>query len=348
VLHGPDRTYDQAGELAVEHGRLQDRVEADLAGGGVIEQSAPRTDGWPRLRVADWIETRDTLHMWTQIVGKIRLAHAPLVNHWWQVALYVTPRGLTTSAVPYRHGAFDIEFDFIDHVLRIRSSEGGTRTVALEPKPVADFYVQTMEALNALGIEASIQARPNEVDPSIPFAEDHQHAAYDPHAVHLFWRQLLQADRVFGEFRSHFVGKSSPVHFFWGAMDLACTRFSGRSAPPHPGGVPHCADWVMVEGYSGELASAGFWPGGGDEGAFYAYAYPEPDGYADYPIGPSEAFYSRELGEFLLPYETVAAAEEPDRVLAEFLHTTYEAAAVRGGWDRAALEDDPTRLDQMR
>jgi hypothetical protein len=300
------------------------------------------------LRVADWVETRDTLHMWTQIVGKIRLAHAPLVNHWWQVALYVTPRGLTTSAVPYRHGAFDIEFDFIDHTLRIRSSEAGTRAVTLEPQPVAAFYARTMDALSALGIEASIQARPNEVDPAIPFGEDHQHAAYDPHAAHLFWRQLLQADRVLGEFRSYFVGKASPVHFFWGAMDLACTRFSGRKAPPHPGGVPNCADWVMVEGYSGELASAGFWPGGGDEGAFYAYTYPEPDGYADYPIGPSPAFYSRERGEFLLPYEVVAAAEEPDRVLAEFLHTTYEAAAVRGGWDRAALEDDPSRLDRKR
>jgi hypothetical protein len=314
----------------------------------VTEQTASRADGWPRLRVADWVETRDTLHMWTQIVGKIRLAHAPLVNHWWQVALYVTPRGLTTSAVPYRHGAFDIEFDFIDHTLRIRSSEAGTRAVTLEPQPVAAFYARTMDALSALGIEASIQARPNEVDPAIPFGEDHQHAAYDPHAAHLFWRQLLQADRVLGEFRSYFVGKASPVHFFWGAMDLACTRFSGRSAPPHPGGVPNCADWVMVEGYSGELASAGFWPGGGDEGAFYAYTYPEPDGYADYPIGPSPAFYSREMGEFLLPYEVVAAAEEPDRVLAEFLHTTYEAAAVRGGWDRAALEDDPSRLDRKR
>jgi hypothetical protein len=314
----------------------------------VTEQSAPKANGWPRLRVADWVETRDTLHMWTQVIGKIRLAHAPLVNHWWQVTLYVTARGLTTSAVPYRNGAFDIEFDFIDHMLRIRSSEGGTRTVTLEPKPVAAFYAQTMDALTALGIEASIQARPNEVDPAIPFAEDHQHATYDSHAAHLFWRQLLQANRVLGEFRSHFIGKASPVHFFWGAMDLACTRFSGRSAPPHPGGVPNCADWVMQEGYSGELASAGFWPGGGEEGAFYAYAYPEPDGYADYPIGPSAAFYSREMGEFLLPYEAVAAAEEPDRVLAEFLHTTYESAAVLGGWARASLEDDPNRLTQMR
>ncbi|MCV2489804.1 DUF5996 family protein [Geodermatophilus sp. YIM 151500] len=314
----------------------------------MAEDRAAGAGGWPRLRVLDWTDTRDTLHMWTQVVGKIRLAHAPLLNHWWQVTLYVTPRGLTTSAVPYRQGAFDIEFDFVDHLLRIRSSDGGIRTVALEPKPVAAFYAETMDALGGLGIEAPIQARPNEVDPAIPFARDHEHASYDAPAAHLFWRQLLQADRVLGEFRSHFTGKVSPVHFFWGAMDLACTRFSGRPAPPHPGGVPNCGDWVMVEGYSGELASAGFWPGGGAEGAFYAYAYPEPDGYADHPIGPSEAFYSRDEGEFLLPYEVVAAAADPDRMVAEFLHSTYEAAAVRGGWDRAALEDDPRRLDRHR
>jgi Family of unknown function (DUF5996) len=314
----------------------------------MAEQAEQRSRGWPRLRVADWAETRGTLHMWTQIVGKIRLAHAPLVNHWWQVTLYVSPRGLTTSAIPYRDGAFDIEFDFVEHLLRIRSSDGGARAVALEPKSVADFYAQTMEALGQLRIEAPIHARPNEVDPAIPFAEDHSHASYDPHAAHLFWRQLLQADRVLGEFRSHFVGKVSPVHFFWGAMDLACTRFSGRPAPPHPGGAHNCPDWVMVEGYSGELSSAGFWPGGGDEGAFYAYAYPEPPGFADHPVGPAGAFYSRELGEFLLPYEVVAAADDPDGRLIEFLHTTYEAAAVRAGWDRAALEDDPDRLDQHK
>jgi hypothetical protein len=307
-----------------------------------------RLAGWPRLRVADWVETRDTLHMWTQIVGKVRLVHAPLVNHWWQVTLYGTARGLTTSAVPYRDGVFEIEFDFLEHRLHIRSSDGAERAVALEPKSVATFYAETMQALGELGIEAPIQARPNEVEPAIPFAEDHEHAAYDPHAAQLFWRQLVQADRVLGEFRASFVGKASPVHFFWGAMDLAATRFSGRPAPTHPGGAPNCADWVMEEAYSAELASAGFWPGGGDEGAFYAYAYPEPEGYPDHRIGPSAAYYDRELGEFLLPYEAVAGAADPDGMVAEFLQTTYEAAAVLGGWDRAALEDDPGRLDRQR
>ncbi|KPC84117.1 MULTISPECIES: DUF5996 family protein [Streptomyces] len=298
---------------------------------------------WPSLQVADWTATRDTLHMWTQIVGKLRLAHAPLLNHWWQVTLHVTPRGLATGPVPYRSGMFDAEFDFVDHQLRIRSSEGGDRSVALAPKSVAAFYAETMEALDALGIGAVFQRRPNEVDPSIPFAEDEQHAAYDAEAAHLFWRQLLQADRVMGQFRAHFTGKASPVHFFWGAMDLACTRFSGRSAPPHPGGAPNCGDWVMVEGYSRELSSCGFWPGGGEEGAFYSYAYPEPEGFADHPVGPKGAYYSTENGQFLLPYETVRTAPEPDRALTEFLHTTYEAAAEHGGWERAQLEDDPRR-----
>ncbi|UXY24054.1 DUF5996 family protein [Streptomyces cynarae] len=313
----------------------------------MVSHGASRTM-WPRLRVADWTETRDTLHMWTQIVGKIRLAHAPLVNHWWQVTLYVSPRGLTTSAIPYRSGVFDIEFDFLDHQLCIRSSDGANRSVALEGRPVADFYRETMHALGELGIETKIQASPNEVDPAIPFDEDYQHASYDPSAAQLFWQQLLQANRVLGEFRSCFVGKVSPVHFFWGAMDLACTRFSGRAAPPHPGGAPNCGDWVMMEGYSRELSSCGFWPGGGEEGAFYSYAYPEPDGFAAQPVTPADAFYSREHGQFLLPYEAVRAAADPDRVLAGFLHTTYKAAAERGGWDRAALEEDPNRWRQHR
>ena len=310
--------------------------------------SVSATACWPSLRVEDWTATRDTLHMWTQIVGKIRLAHAPLLNHWWQVTLYVTPRGLTTSAVPYRSGAFDIEFDFVDHRLRIRSSDGGARNVALAPMPVAEFHARTMAALAELEIEAPISARPNEVEPAIPFAEDHEHASYDADAAHLFWRQLLAARRVIGEFRSYFVGKVSPVHFFWGAMDLACTRFSGRLAPPHPGGAPNCGDWVMVEGYSRELSSCGFWPGGGEEGAFYAYAYPEPAGFADYHVGPAEAFYSREYGQFLLPYEVVRRASDPDRTLSEFLHATYEAAAELGDWDRQALEDDPHRWRDRR
>ncbi|MFI0369424.1 DUF5996 family protein [Actinomadura sp. 1N219] len=298
---------------------------------------------WPQLRVDDWRETRDTLHMWTQIVGKVRLVNSPLVNHWWQVTLYVSPRGLTTSAIPYQGGAFDIEFDFVEHRLQVRASDGGTGGFALEPMPVAEFYDRTMRALAQLGIETAIQGRPNEVDPSIPFAEDDRHASYDAAAAHLFWRQLLQAARVMGEFRSRFAGKVSPVHFFWGAMDLACTRFSGRDAPRHPGGAPNCGDWVMEEGYSQELSSCGFWPGGGDEGAFYAYAYPEPDGFADRPVGPSGAFYSRENGQFLLPYEEVRTAPSPDEALLEFLQGTYEAAADLGGWDRPALEADPAR-----
>lgn len=303
---------------------------------------------WPALRVDDWTATRDTLHMWTQIVGKIRLSRAPLVNHWWQVTLYVTPRGLTTSAIPTDTGSFDIEFDFIDHQLRIRSSDGQTRQVALEPKTVADFYAETTSALDQLGIPVDIQATPNEVDPAIPFAEDREHRSYDAEAAHLFWRQLLAADRVMHEFRSHFIGKVSPVHFFWGAMDMACTRFSGRTAPEHPGGAPNCGDWVMVEGYSHELSSCGFWPGGGAEGAFYAYAYPEPDGFADYPVGPSDAFYSTENRQFLLPYEAVRTADSPEDALLEFLTTTYQAAAELGQWDRAALEADSGRWDHKR
>jgi hypothetical protein len=300
---------------------------------------------WPRLRVSDWAETRDTVHMWTQIVGKIRLAHAPMVNHWWQAALYVTPRGLTTSSIPYADAAFDCEFDFLDHRLRIRTSDGGARAVVLAARPVAQFYAETMGALDDLGIPARIHARPNEVDPAVPFAEDDRHASYDPHAAALFWRQLLQVDRVFGRFRAGFLGKASPVHFFWGAMDLACTRFSGRAAPPHAGGVPNCPDWVMREGYSHQLASCGFWPGGGEEGAFYAYSYPEPSGYAEAPVGPAGARYSQELAEFLLPYEQVATAGDPDRVLLEFLDSTYTVAAELGGWDRPALETDPTRCE---
>jgi hypothetical protein len=306
------------------------------------------TTSWPALRVEDWTATRDTLHMWTQIVGKIRMAHAPLVNHWWQVTLYVSPRGLTTSTVPYRLGAFDVEFDFVDHRLRMRSSDGGAREVPLQPMPVAEFHHRTMSALAELGVQAPISAGPNEVDPAIPFAGDYEHASYDAGAAHLFWRQLLAANRVIGEFRSHFVGKVSPVHYFWGAMDLACTRFSGRPAPPHPGGAPNCGDWVMVEGYSRELSSCGFWPGGGEEGAFYAYAYPEPDGFRDYPVKPEQAHYSKALQQFLLPYETVRTATDPERTVADFLHTSYEAAAKRGHWDRAALEDDPHRWRDYR
>ncbi|GFG86257.1 DUF5996 family protein [Mycolicibacter algericus] len=302
-----------------------------------------RETGWPRLRVQDWGPTRDTLHMWTQIVGKVRLAHAPLVNHWWQVTLYVTARGLATSAIPYGSDVFDIEFDFVDHQLGIRSGCGATRAIALRRQSVAEFHSAFMSALDELGLHTAIQSHPNEVQQAIPFAEDVEHASYDAQAAQLFWRQLVQAHRVLSRFRSRFIGKVSPVHFFWGAMDLACTRFSGRTAPTHPGGAPNCGDWVMVEGYSHELSSCGFWPGGGEEGGFYAYAYPEPDGFADHPVRPAQAFYSTDMGEFVLPYEVVRQAPDPDAVLLEFLQDTYEAAAVRGDWDRGALEDDPDR-----
>ncbi len=299
------------------------------------------TTGWPRLRVADWADTRDTLQLWTQIVGKIRMAHTPMVNHWWQAALYVSPRGLTTSSIPHHGGAFDMEFDFIDHRLVVRTSDGADRSVALAPRSVAQFYAETMGALADLGVATHIYATPNEVEPAIPFAEDHQHAAYDPLAAQVFWRQLLQADRVMMAMRSGFVGKASPVHLFWGAMDLAYTRFSGRPAPLHPGGAPNCPPRVMREAYSHELASCGFWAGGAAEGAFYAYAYPEPPGYTDATVAPADAYYDRSAGEFLLPYEAVATAREPDRAVGEFLRSAYAAAADLGSWDRAALEEQP-------
>jgi hypothetical protein len=290
-------------------------------------------DKWPRLRVADWADTRDTLHMWLQIVGKIRMAHAPAENHWWHVALYPTARGLTTSAVPYGDGVFEIEFDFLADRLRLQASGGRSADVALEPKTVATFYHQTFAALDSIGVRADIHPVPNEVERAIPFAEDDIHSAYDSDAVRLFWRQLLQAERVMSRTRFEFVGKASPVHFFWGAMDLAYTRFSGRVAPPHPGGAPNCPPSVMREGYSHELASCGFWPGGGEEGAFYAYAYPEPPGYAE-----RTPHYDATMRELVLPYETVAAAGDPDAVLTDFLRTAYDAAADLGRWDRKDLE----------
>jgi Family of unknown function (DUF5996) len=303
-----------------------------------------RNSHWPSLLVDEWTPTRDTLHMWTQIVGKIRLQHMPLINHWWEVTLYVSPRGLTTGAIPYRNAVFDMEFDFVTDVLAIRHSDGGLRTVPLAAKPVAEFYGETLSVLDDLGIETHILARPNEVDPAIPFAEDYRHATYDPDAARMFWQQLVQAYRVIAKFRASFVGKASPVHFFWGAMDLACTRFSGRKAPRYSGSAPNCPDWVMVEGYSRELSSCGFWPGGAKEGAFYSYAYPEPDGFAAYPVEPDAAYYNEELGEFLLPYEAVRTADDPDHAVEQFLQTTYVSAAELGRWDRAALEDNPDRL----
>ncbi|WP_291038272.1 DUF5996 family protein [Herbiconiux sp.] len=290
--------------------------------------------GWPSLAIDDWADTRVTFHLWTQIVGKIRMAFAPMVNHWWQVPLYVTARGLTTGPIPYGTDLFEIEFDLLVHRLELRRSDGRIAELPLEPMSVAEFYEQVLAALESLGIEVAIHARPNEVDPAIPFADDTEHCSYDRRAVTQFWRQLIQADRVLTAFRAPFVGKVSPVHLFWGALDIAVTRFSGREAPAHPGGVPNCPDHVMVEGYSHEISSAGFWPGGGVEGAFYSYAYPVPEGFADAPV-PAPAYYSAELGEFLLPYEAVRTAADPDALVAEFLEATFEAARTLARWDDA-------------
>lgn len=307
-----------------------------------------RDEMWPALLVDEWTDTRNTLHMWTQIVGKIRLAQAPMVNHWWHVPLYVSPRGLTTSPIPHDGGLFDIDFDFVDHQLHLRSSDGGGRDIALEPKSVAAFYAETMEAMRELGLEVKIHPVPTEVERAVPFADDHEYNSYSPDHVHRFWRQLVVADRVMNRFRSSFIGKQSPVHFFWGAMDMAYTRFSGRTAPRHPGGVPNCPDWVMYEGYSHELYSCGFWPGGSAEGSFYAYTYPTADGFVDYPVSPEEAYYSTDLGEFLLPYDAVRTAPDPEALLLDFLESTYDAAAATLNWDRGALEADPDRFDQFR
>jgi hypothetical protein len=283
--------------------------------------------------------------MWTQIAGKVRLKLAPWVNHSWGCALYVTTRGLSTSPIPHGAETFAIDFDFVEHRLRITTSRGSERSFALEPMSVADFYRATMHALAELGVDVVILARPVEVEEAIPFAEDDRHASYDADAVRRFWLSLVQAGRVFTEFRSRFIGKASPVHFFWGAFDLAVTRFSGRPAPPHPGGAPNCADWVMREAYSHEVSSAGFWPGAGlGEPAFYSYAYPEPAGYRSYAIEPESAYYHQGLREFVLPYERVRTADEPDETLLTFLQTTYEAAANLAQWDRRALERSAAAL----
>lgn len=298
------------------------------------------TAAWPALPLAGWRDTYETLHLWTQVVGKVRLALMPMVNHWWQVPLYVSARGLTTSAMPYAGGAVEMTFDFIDHVLRVQTTGGEVRTVPLAPRSVASFYGETMQALHDVGVNVRIMRRPVELVEVIPFDEDETHAAYDADAAQRCWRVLVGADRVLHEFRGRFTGKCSPVHFFWGAFDLACTRFSGRPAPPHPGGVPNVGDWVMREAYSHECMSAGWWPGGGavEEAAFYAYGYPEPAGCSDASIQPDAAYYHRELREWILPYDAVRTAARPDATLLAFLESTYDAVARLGAWDRNALE----------
>ena len=300
--------------------------------------SSARVAAWPELELVNWEGTRDTLQLWAQVVGKVRLALEPMVNHWWQVPLYVSARGLTTSLMHAGGIGVEIEFDFIDHRLDIRTTDGQVRPIALAPRSVASFYEATMAALHDLDVRVTILARPVEIPEAIPFAEDDIHAFYDAEAVHRFWLVLLNAHRVMTQFRARFVGKASPVHFFWGAGDLATSRFSGRRAPRHPGGIPNCADWVQQMAYSHEVSSCGFWPGGSAEGSFYAYAYPEPDGFADQPVEPVASYYDESLREFVLPYAAVRAAPDPDAVLMSFFQSTYEAAANLAHWDRDSLE----------
>jgi hypothetical protein len=300
----------------------------------------PWPEAWPDLPTAAWRETYATLHLWTQIIGKIRLVRTPWLNHSWHIALYVTARGLTTSPIQDGAGTFQIDLDFIDHALRISTSAGATREFALAGHSVASFYAAIMAALAELGIHVAIDEMPNELPEPIPFSQDKQHASYDPDAVRRFFQILTNADRVFKQFRTGFLGKASPVHFFWGSFDLAVTRFSGRRAPRHPGGVPHLSDEVACEAYSHEVSSAGFWPGGGaiDYPAFYSYAYPEPPGFRTAPVRPDAAFFGEALGEFILPYDAVRNAAQPDQALLDFLQSTYEAAANAAKWDRNALE----------
>jgi hypothetical protein len=301
------------------------------------------TVAWP-APPEDWEPTRATLHMWTQIIGKLRLALAPPQNHFWHSTLYVTARGLTTSPMPYASDLVQIDFDFLDHRLVIATSSGNPRMVALEPRSVADFYAEVMATLHGLGIEVSIYARPVEIPEPIPFAEDRIHADYDAAAAQAFWRTLIQADRVFKQFRGRFLGKSSPVHFFWGAFDLAVTRFSGRRAPLWSGTVVNVHPHVMHASYSHEVSSAGFWVGSGAPPMFYSYAVPTPGGFADAAVRPSRAAWSPEMGEFVLPYEAVRASDQPDETLREFLESTYAAAADLGKWDRELLEQQPACL----
>jgi hypothetical protein len=293
-----------------------------------------QNDTWPLLRFADWQDTCATLHMWTQVVGKIRLAQTPLVNHWWNVPLYVSSRGLTTSAIPYQDRIFEIEFDFIDHLLLIKCSDGAATSLPLRPQSVADFYAEVMDALRGLGIEITIWTMPVEVPNPIRFEEDTTHASYDAEYANRFWRALVKMDEVLKDFRSRFIGKCSPVHFFWGSFDMAVTRFSGRVAPERPG-----ADLITREAYSHEVISHGFWPGNKDmEAAFYSYTAPEPTGLAEAKVRPAEAFYGKEMKEFFLLYEDVRKSESPEQALMDFLQSTYEAGANLANWDRAALE----------
>lgn len=294
---------------------------------------------WPDLSYASWSQTAATLQLWTQIVGKTRLSLTPWLNHSWQVPLYVTPRGLGTGPVPYGHEMFDAEFDFIEHCLRVRTSQGAARTLEMVPQTVAEFYARFLDLLKGLGISVSINELPNEIPAAIAFSADRIHSEYDGAAAHRFWRALLQVDRLFKRFRSGFLGKASPAHFFWGSFDLAVTRFSGRSAPRHPGGVPGLSDAIVQEAYSHEVSSAGFWPGNDalPRAAFYSYAYPEPELFSSSRVTQG-AYYDGGLREFILDYDRVRAASDPDALILDFLATTYAAAAETGRWDRVSLE----------
>jgi len=301
---------------------------------------SPMSERWPDLPYAAWKDTRDTLHLWMQVVGKIKLARMPWLNHSWHVALTVTARGLSTGPMPDGARAFQIDVDFIDHVLWLRTSGGHFRQLVLKPVSVAEFHADMTIALKELGIAVSINPMPCEIPDAVPFDRDTAHASYDADAANRFWRVLLATHDVLTQFRSAFLGKVSPVQFFWGSFDLAVTRFSGRAAPRHPGGIPHLPDAVAQEAYSHEVSSAGFWPGGGpiDTAAFYSYAYPAPPGFAEARVAPGEAFFSKELGEFILPYDAVRKAARPERALMDFLQSTYTAAAELAAWDRDALE----------
>ena len=302
----------------------------------------PASDNiWPTLAYADWEKTCNTLHLWTQIVGKVKLSLAPLINHWWGIVLLVTARGLTTGAMPYRGRTLQIDFDFCAHALVLRTSDSREQRIALSAMTTADFHAAVMAGLRALDVDVRIWTMPVELEGAIPFDQDREHASYDPIAAQTFWRQLVQADRVLNIFRASYLGKTSPVHFFWGSFDLAVTRFSGRSAPPlKSNNSPNVAAWVMNEAYSHECASIGFWPGNGGYGraAFYAYAYPEPDGFVAAPVRPAGAAYNTDVGQFLIDYDAVRLAPSPDAALLDFAQSTYEAAANGGKWDRAALE----------
>jgi len=305
---------------------------------------------WPALPFAEWKDTAITLHMWTQIVGKIRLTLTPWTNHSWHVTLYVTSRGLTTSPIPHGVCTFEIQFDFINHQLLVDKSDGARRKLELKPQSVAEFYWTLMRTLEDLDLPVTINTMPNEIENPIPLDQDEEHHSYDPEYANRFWRVLVQSDRVFKEFRSRFCGKCSPVHFFWGSFDLAVTRFSGRPAPPHPGGVPHLPDAITREAYSQEVSSLGFWPGNAaiPTPVFYSYAYPEPPGFAGAKVQPPEVYYESKLREYILPYDAVRTAEKSDEVLLDFAQSAYDAASKLGKWDRDALEEKKPALHSPR